>query len=385
MGRHAHAKPGSRSGLLSLTATPPTSGVSTNRVRSSPFPSLASMRVAEGGIHTVGGAVRWEELGLRAREDRVRVVLSVDMEGVSQLRGPYQIFAYRAEYWQTGKPRIESDTVAAVEGLLDGGASEVIALDNHGGGNPMNVSAECLPSAARVETWNVFDLPAKGVDAMLQVGYHSRGGGEGFISHTYMPGLRLRVGGELISESHGRAWAARVPLIGIVGNDSHRQTLGSLAETPYLVVQRTIRNDAAEPVFAQEEGLDSIRSFASQAVSQVANAPMPMIPSDVRFRPACPMVPSRTRRWWRLAGSSDVEYGAHLAQWSDARPFLAAAMTAAVAPLLPHFDGATSAQEAAALDPARVATFSELIGRWCGKSYPQWYTSAGDELGLRAD
>ena len=76
----------------------------------------------------------------------MRVVLSVDMEGVSQLRDPHEIFACRPEYWQTGKPRIEADTVAAVQGLLEGGASEVIILDNHGGGNPMNVSATFLIS-----------------------------------------------------------------------------------------------------------------------------------------------------------------------------------------------------------------------------------------------
>ena len=270
--------------------------------------------------------------------------------------------------------------------MLEGGASEVMILDNHGGGNPMNVSAKRLPIGASVETWNVFDLPAKGVDGMLQVGYHSRGGGEGFISHTYMPGLRLRVGDELISESHGRAWAARVPLIGIVGNDSHNQTLGSLAETPYLVVQRTVRNDEAEPVFAEEEGLAAIRSFAREAMSDIANAPLPVIPADVLFEASMPNGAEQDEAMeaagWQRKG--DVEYETHLAEWSDARPFLAAAMSAAVAPLLPHFDGATSAREAAALDAARVATFSELVDRWCSRSYPQWYTGAGDELGLRA-
>jgi hypothetical protein len=72
---------------------------------------------------------------------------------------------------------------------------------------------------------------------MFQVGYHARGGVEGFLSHTYVPGLRLRVAGELISESHCRAWAAEVPLLGIIGNDLHLATLGSFEETPYLVVQ----------------------------------------------------------------------------------------------------------------------------------------------------
>jgi hypothetical protein len=87
-----------------------------------------------------------------------------------------------------------------------------------------------------------------------------------------------------------------------------------------------------------------------------------------------------TAAGWRR--TSEVEYEAHLAGWSDARPLIAAAMTAALAPLAPHFDGATSAAEAAALDPARVARLSQLVDRWCGGRHPEWYTRPGDELGL---
>jgi D-aminopeptidase len=308
------------------------------------------------------------------------------MEGVSQLRGPYETFACRPEYWQTGKPRIEADTVAAAEGLIQGGASEVIILDNHGGGNPMNVSAQCLPTAARLETWNVFDLPSKGVDAMFQLGYHSRGGGGGFIAHTYVPGLRLRVGDEPISESHGRVWAARVPLIGIVGNDTHEQQLESLTGTPYLVVQHTVSADVAEPAFGRDEGLEAIRSFARSALGDLAAAPRPAVPAETVFAASMPNGAEQSKAMeaagWRRAG--DVEYAADLVAWSDARPLLAAAMTAALAPLVPYFDGATSAAAAAALDPARVATFSALIERWCKTPAPEWYTSAGDEFGLAA-
>jgi D-amino peptidase len=314
----------------------------------------------------------------------VRVVLSIDMEGVSQLRAPAEILAACPEYWQTGKPRLEADTVAAAEGLLAGGADEVIVLDNHASGNRENVSAGCLPSGARLETWHVFDLPDRGIDAMLQLGYHSRGGGAGFVSHTYGPGLRLRAGDELISESHGRAWAGRAPLIGIVGNDSHEQTLGSLAGTPYLVVQRTIRNDRAEPVFGEHEGLAAIRDFAEQAIRNLGEVPPPVVPRDVVFAASmsngADQVAAMEAAGWRRAGQ--VEFEAHLAEWREARPLLAAAMSAAMAPLLPFFDGATSPEAAAALDPKRVGRFRAIVDSWCGASHPEWYTAPADELGL---
>jgi len=124
---------------------------------------------------------------------------------------------------------MSADAVAAAEGLLAGGASEVIVFDNHVSGNPCNVEADALPPGAWLDTWSAFDWRSQGVDTMLQVGYHARCGVSRFLSHTYLPRLRLRVDDELVSESHGRAWAAGVPLLGIVGNDGLGRTLGSLA------------------------------------------------------------------------------------------------------------------------------------------------------------
>ena len=82
---------------------------------------------------------------------------------------------------------------------------------------------------------------------------------------------------------------------------------------------------------------------------------------------------------WRRTG--DVEFAAELGDWSEARELLAAAMGAAMAPLLPYWIGATSAAEASSLDPARVAALTEVLAdRWCSQSYPEWYASAGVEL-----
>ena len=70
---------------------------------------------------------------------------------------------------------------AACEGLLAAGTSDLVVLDNHGG-NTVNVSAEALPAGARLETWRDFDLLDHRVDATFQLGYHPRGGVDGFLS-----------------------------------------------------------------------------------------------------------------------------------------------------------------------------------------------------------
>jgi D-amino peptidase len=309
------------------------------------------------------------------------VAVSVDMEGASQLRSVREIWGCMPEYWQNGKPRLEADVAAACEGLLAGGASELVVLDNHGG-NTVNVSPGALPPGARLETWNVYDLREHGVDAMFQVGYHPRGGVDGFLSHTYVPGLRLRAGGELISESHGRAWAAEVPLLGIVGNDLHQQTLASLEGTPYLIVQESIGRDAMRPVFADpQDGLHAIRSFAQSCARDSASAPAIAGPAGVTFEASMPngrdVVQDMAGAGWARVG--EVEFAVKLDTWRDSRAPLAAAMNAALAPFMPYWlGGFANADEADAADQERVGQLATIFDAWAAESHPQWYTEAAD-------
>jgi len=312
----------------------------------------------------------------------VIVAVSVDMEGVSQLRGVREIWGCLPEYWETGKPRVEADVRAVCEGLLAGGASELVVLDNHGG-NTVNVSPEALPPGARLETWRDFDLRSCSVDATFQVGYHPRGGVDGFLSHTYVPGLRFRVDGELISESHCRAWASAVPLLGITGNDLHQQTIGSLSETPYLVVQMSLGRRAMQPLWNVEEGLAAIREFAERCMRDAASAPPVRPPSDALFEASMPngheVVDQMAAAGWIRSG--DVTFEARLETWAGAREPLATAMNAALAPFLPYwlggFDSATHAAEA---DQQRVAQLRLIFDAWAEESQPEWWDERADPL-----
>lgn len=310
------------------------------------------------------------------------IAVSVDMEGASQLRSVREIWGCLPEYWETGKPRLEADVSAACQGLLDGGATEVVVLDNHGG-NTINVSPGALPAGARLETWRDYDLQGLGVDATFQVGYHPRGGVEGFLSHTYLPGLRLRVDGELVSESHGRAWASGVPLLGITGNDLHAHTIGSLSKTPYLVTQRSVGRSRMEPIWSMEDGLEAIRDFAERCVRDAASAPPVVIPADGTFEASMPngreVVSEMQAAGWDRTG--DVSFAFPFKRWADTRDALAAAMSAALAPFVPYWlGGFDSAQDAAAADQERVAQLRLIFDAWAQASEPQWWTESADPL-----
>src|SRR3954467_3292946 len=202
----------------------------------------------------------------------MRVALSADMEGVSQLDDWRAVVVFDPAYWREGRAQMEAEVAAAARGLLAGGADEVVVFDNHASGNPVNVRPESLPAGARLETWNMFDVRERGIDALLQVGYHSRAELDAFFRHSYSPELVLHVDGEPIGESHGRAWAADVPLLGICGNEVHARTLGSLEGVPYLVTQYTSSTVDARPTAS----LDEIERFAED----VARGGVPVMPPE---------------------------------------------------------------------------------------------------------
>jgi len=295
------------------------------------------------------------------------------MEGISHLSHAREIVAACPEYWETGRPAYETEVAAACEGLLAGGATEVVVLDNHASGNPANFGADALPAGARLETWNVWDLPEHGIDAMFQVGYHARGGVDGFLSHSWGLDLRLRCGEELISESHGRAWAAQTRLIGITGNDLHEQTLGSLSGTPFLVVQHSSGHAAAEPI----AGPDAVREFARACVENAGDVPPVEVPGGSRFAASMPHgaeveATMRDGGWTRTGA---VEYEVSLASWSDAREPVTTAMLAAFAPVLEDWSNdLTSPERASAYDPGKRERLAAAIDAWAETSGPEWFS-----------
>lgn len=275
----------------------------------------------------------------------MRVVLSADMEAVAQISDVREVLACRPEYWETGRRYLTDDVVAAATGLLEGGASEVVVLDNHGSGNPWNVLLDELPAGVRGESWNVFNLAGHGVDGLLQVGYHPRAGVAGFVPHSYIPGLRLSVDGEEISESHGRIWAARTALVGIVGHAAHERTLGTLSGTPFLVVQDGEDPHRTTPLFA--------------------DAPRPEPPADATFQAIIDDANDEQARmqaagWTRAA---DTRFVIQLSHWADARDPLAVAMGAAMAPFSATFTALdlTSPQAFAQQDHERLNRLTALF------------------------
>ena len=137
-----------------------------------------------------------------------KYMIRCDMEGVTGVVSYAQAEPGGTEY-DFGLRMFLADLGAAVEGLLSGGAEEVVIYDEHYYGR--NVDLGMLPSRATVICGKPPYRPgwAGGLDdsfaGLVLLGFHSRRGTPGgLLNHTYEPDIRnLRLNGAIVGEIGG--------------------------------------------------------------------------------------------------------------------------------------------------------------------------------------
>ncbi|HXF83524.1 MAG TPA: M55 family metallopeptidase [bacterium] len=158
---------------------------------------------------------------------RVRVYISVDMEGITGVAVGKHVQAGEKEY-DRFRRLMTQEANAAIEGALAAGASALVVSDGHG---PMtNLLVEELHPAARLlsgsnKLLGQLEGIDRGFDAAFFVGYHQReGGGDGLLNHTYLGRFvyEIRMNGEPVDEAAvnaALAGAFGVPVALITGDD----------------------------------------------------------------------------------------------------------------------------------------------------------------------
>jgi len=157
----------------------------------------------------------------------MKVLISADMEGATGVTWPADV-EHGTEQWQRCRAMFTSDVNAAISGLFDGGATEVLVNEAHS--TMRNLLLEDLDQRATMITGRhkeltmVEGIQRGDVDGVVFLGYHTAAGTEGVLSHTYLPNsiTRVRVNGEVGSEGRLNAHVAReygVPVILVTGDD----------------------------------------------------------------------------------------------------------------------------------------------------------------------
>lgn len=122
----------------------------------------------------------------------MKILIAADMEGVTGVVDWSYVDSRNKEYERFR--RIMTDEVnAAIKGIFDAGADEVVVSDGHGGGK--NIMIEVLDPRARLNSgspspFSMVQGIDKGVDAAMFIGYHARYGTQnGILAHTWSLGV----------------------------------------------------------------------------------------------------------------------------------------------------------------------------------------------------
>jgi D-amino peptidase len=309
----------------------------------------------------------------------VRIAIVFDMEGTSHISDWRELLPTCAEYWSSGRQKLTANVSAAASGLLEGGATEVVVVNHHGAGEVEwpNIIEEALPPGVRSAPWEMTELRDH-TDAMFQVGCHACGGSPSFVSHTILPGLRLRHRGELISESHEWAWTSEVPVIGMVGSSALGSERGSLSSVPYLAVQESDDRRSARPVYPDPEVTAvEIAAFARDAARQVTDGlPAPFTREDVELEASLPNgdAEAETMQDAGWVRTSATEFVIRAPRWADVVEAIDVAADSAWVPYSWTFDGldVSTERSARSLADALGDRFFEVWDRYVAEDTARW-------------
>lgn len=208
----------------------------------------------------------------------MKIYIITDMEGISGICNEEQVKPGSPHY-DRARRLLNGDVNAAIAGAFEGGATEVVVNDGHGGG--FNLVLE------EMDPRGIYERPNGGLDLMpaldasfagvFCVGYHAMAGTlNGFLDHTqssaswYNYYLNGRRSGELAQLG---AWAGvdGVPVLLVTGDqaacDEGREFFGDI-ET--VAVKQGIGRQHARCI-QPETAREAIRSAATRALGLIGH------------------------------------------------------------------------------------------------------------------
>jgi D-amino peptidase len=204
----------------------------------------------------------------------VKVYISADMEGITGLVDAQDVQPAGRDY-EHGRVMMTEDANAAVRGAFAGGATDVLVNDAHG---PMrNLLHEHLDPRARLikgggKRMGMLEGLDASFDAVLCVGYHSRAGALGVMSHSFM-GHEIEdmwlddcPVGE-IGMVHATSAALSVPVVMLSGDDAACAETGKWDGSVATVAVKQVRHRFAAELIPAQAARGMIESAAHDAIA----------------------------------------------------------------------------------------------------------------------
>ena len=218
---------------------------------------MSRTRLSAAAVALIALTCSVAALGRQGQPQRLKVLISVDMEGVAGVVTAEQLGPTGFEYARF-REFMTAETLAAVQAARTAGATEIVIADAHGNGQ--NLLIERLPSDVRlIRSWpRKLGMVAgvdDNVDALIFIGYHAgTSNTTGVRAHTFSSAnlTRVAVNGVNVTEGSWNAAIAgqfNVPVVMMSGDDAAiaevRKAIGNVeaAET-----KRTLGFHAASTI-----------------------------------------------------------------------------------------------------------------------------------------
>jgi D-amino peptidase len=213
----------------------------------------------------------------------MKILIAADMEGITGVVTWDQVASEHAEY-----PRFRrlmtGDVNAAIRGVFQEGADEVVVSDGHGDGR--NLLIEDLDPRARLNSGSLSSFAmvegiASDVDAAMFVGYHARAGTpQAILSHTWS-GRRVGqvwINGQEVGEIGLNAAVCGhfgVPVIMISGDQTACAEATELLGQVETAVIKTAKSRMAAECLSPEAAQQAIYTAATQAIFRLKTGEAP--------------------------------------------------------------------------------------------------------------
>lgn len=222
----------------------------------------------------------------------MKVFISCDIEGVSGVVAGGSHTSPEGKDYGRARELMTLEANAAIAGAVKAGATEIVVNDSHG---PMtNILIEKMNPAATLVTGTPKPLQMmQGIgpefQAAILVGYHSRMGTSGVLSHTISGGsvANIWVNETLVGETGINAGVAGyfgVPVVLVTGDDEvGREAKSLLPEVHTATVKWAVNRQAARclpPVRAQQ----LIEEETERALGDLGSARIYLPGSPVTFK-----------------------------------------------------------------------------------------------------
>lgn len=227
----------------------------------------------------------------------MKIMILTDLEGPSGVNGRSDGIGNTILNRPTSEQALVNEVNACCEGLVAGGATEIVVLDGHGGSNSIDIF-KLHPKARLLQTGGFGPIAYldRSYDALVQLGAHGMQSSMGFLCHTYNSHgvAEMRLNGKQIGEigvCSRMAGYFKVPTILVSGDETAcREAHDELGAAVATVATKQAYSRYAALNYPPEQVYADLRAAAETALRNLAKMPcLKAEPAyELRVRSMCP-------------------------------------------------------------------------------------------------